>query len=359
MVFTGDNQHMRKQTIPPPHLKGEALVEWLKSESEKAFNSQQAHKEAVIAEAVANPLVALAKRPQFCDLIEAEFGPDDPPNFSQTPITSENRGIGAVASATAMVSVNTHEVNSTSVSCLQEYSRDSNGVFQGEYKREYKDAYKSDTRAEAGTQSDPCHFPQQNPTKEELEREHSAGLAWLLLDEQLRKISKKAKPFRNRFELARLAKFAVTLGISYSKVRSMAAELMIPWCEIEELTSKVRRQPNENLFEMAIQQGSRNVSGLEKLDPALHKVAALAFQLQTFAGSETIYLVQSKVAQAFGTNQSTISRVIKHLKDCGWLVEVSREKKTTPGLCALPMSTSDKDFPEWPGKLPTFKRITL
>lgn len=318
---------MRKQTTPPPHLKGGALAEWLKAESEKAFESQKASRETTIREAVARPLVALAKRPQICDLIEADFGPEARPHFSQTPVTNENQGIGAVVSVTALVPVQTLGADSTSVACIQEYSRDSKGVFQGEYKRESKDAYKSDTRAEAGIELVPSQYSQQKPTKEDLDSEHAANLAWLLLDEQLRKISKKAKPFRNRFELARLAKFAATLGISDSKVRFMAAELMIPWSEVEEQTSKVRRQPNENLFDLAIQQGTRNVFGLEKLDPALHKVAALAFQLQTFAGSETIYLVQSKVAQAFGTNQSTISRVIKHLKDSGWLVEISREKK--------------------------------
>jgi hypothetical protein len=330
---------MQKHVTPPPHLKGKALADWLMAEDAKA--SQVADTRlANISQESAKPVLKdfdaaealwgyppLEEKPQDCVLTAPVSGLRDKPDSGSQTTTSENKAECAAEAFASRVVTLPPDEDSTSVACIQENLRDSKRVFQRASNREYKDAYKSHTRAEAGLVSDQSINFRQKPSSEELERKHAEGVAWLLLDEQLRKISKKAKPFRNRFELARLAKFAASHGISDTKVRCMAEELMIPWFEVEELTAKVLRAPNENLFDLAIQQGKLNVTGLERLDPALHKVACLAFHLQVFAGDGTIYLVQNKIAEAFGTNQSTISRVIKHLKEAGWLVEVSREKK--------------------------------
>lgn len=313
---------------PPPGLTGADLAAWIESQHKQRQNDSTAVLNAKKAEVLkkapavrpappARPQKSPVTPPVTRGLSSVAPGATTPPEPKPVPVTATMApGDLETTSTLAPPALNTR-------------------VLQECYKESYKDEYKSDTRvpgSPAASGAVGLDRRLQNPGRAQREPEPEIDFAaWMQLSAELASFEKSAKTkpiFRLCFDLGRLLKFARRHNLDDAKVRATAAAQMLPWEEVEQVAEKVRQNLNEDAFQAALAAGVVGVPGLDGLDPALRPVAALAFQLQAIAGATaTIYLVQTKIAQAFKVSQPAISRVLYHLKKIRWLEEVGREKR--------------------------------
>ena len=324
-------QNRAGYSAPPDGLSGADLSAWLESQH-KLWQDELAAAQAELAAAYVSKKTELQAKPLNLPL--------PPPLIRGLPVVAREEIAAAEAEngpVTATVAKLTSETTST-LALPGLNTRVIQGFCKEISKEIYKDEYKSDTRMPGGpAASGAVVFNQIDSKPKANQGEAVFGQAFwseMFFVGEVLKFKKSAKTkssFRQCFELGRLLKFSRkhSLGLDEEqKVQKAAAELMILWEDVEKAAEQVRQNLNEDAFKVALDMGVTGVTGLDELDPALRPVAALAFQLQLVAGTtSTIYLVQTKIAQAFNVSQPAISRVLHHLKKINWLEEVGREKR--------------------------------
>jgi hypothetical protein len=318
---TKPRQNRAGYSAPPEGLSGAELAAWAENQHKLRQEELAAAPIPKKTEPTANPL----------DL------PLPPPVIrSLPPVAQESKTVAEAKNGpvTATVAPGTLETTSTLAPPTL-----NTRVIQESYKETYKEIYKGEYKSDRRVPGSPAvsgvaESFSQHSKPDTVRANAEPEINWaarLQLSSELAAFEKsaKAKPdFRLRFDLGRLLKFARQNRLDDSKIRGAAAGLMILWEDVEAAAEQVRQNLNEDAFQTALAMGQAGVPGLDAMDPALRPVAALAFQLQVVAGtSSTIYLVQTKIAQAFQVSQPAVSRVLFHLKKAKWLEEVEREKR--------------------------------